>query len=95
MPDCNHHSNSCRGSYPAWFPSAANRRHARDQPMDQRYLETVRSCKAILRNLDYLDEAATYGQRAELNRLLLKLYERLEFFLAADDADQGLLAGEE
>ncbi|MDH4248574.1 MAG: hypothetical protein OEW39_12255 [Deltaproteobacteria bacterium] len=63
--------------------------------MDQRYLETVRSCKAILRNLDYLDEAATYGQRAELNRLLLKLYERLEFFLAADDADQGLLAGEE
>ena len=91
----NRHSNSFRGSAPARSPAAANRRHARDLSMDHRYLETVRSCKAILRNLDYLEEAATHGQRAELNRLLIKLRERLEFFLTADDEDQGLLAGEE
>ena len=63
--------------------------------MDQRYIETVRSCKAILRNLDHLEETATYGQRAELNRLLSKVAQRVAYFLAADEQDEGLWVGEE
>lgn len=63
--------------------------------MDQRYVETVRACKAILRNMDYLDDAATYGQREELNRLFFKVRERLETFLIAEEQDLGLWVGEE
>lgn len=63
--------------------------------MDQRYIETVRSCKAVLRNLDHLDESITHGQREELNRLFRKVNERLDHFLNAENQDEGLWVGEE
>jgi hypothetical protein len=63
--------------------------------MDQRYIDTVRACKMILRNVDHLDETATYGQRAELTRLFLKVREQLDHFLVADEQDEGLWVGEE
>lgn len=62
--------------------------------MDQRYVDTIRACKAILRNMDHLEENITQGQRAELNRVLFKLRNRVENFLNADDADEGLWVGE-
>lgn len=62
--------------------------------MDQRYIDTVRACKVILRNLDHLDETATSGQRAELGRLLEKLRLRIHGFIEADLTDEGLRVGE-
>ncbi len=62
--------------------------------MDQRYVDTVRACKAIVRNLDHLDDTVTYGQRAELNRLLYKLRNCVDQFLAAEETDDGLWVGE-
>lgn len=62
--------------------------------MDQRYIETVRACKAILRNLSHLDDTITDGQRSELNRLLLKVIGRAEEFLLAEESDDGLWIGE-
>lgn len=62
--------------------------------MDQRYVDTVRACKAILRNIDHLDETVTYGQRAELSRLLYKVRSCLDQFLTADEGDDGLWVGE-
>jgi len=61
--------------------------------MDQRYVDTVRACKAILRNMDHLDETITDGQRVELNRLLQKVRGCVEQFLAAE-TDEGLWVGE-
>jgi len=61
--------------------------------MDQRYVDTVRACKAILRNMDTLDDTITEGQRMELSRLLFKLRDRLELFLEPE-ADEGLWIGE-
>lgn len=63
--------------------------------MDQKYIETVRACKIILRNLDHLDDTATLGQRAELERLMLKVADRLNLFLDAEENDEGLWVGEE
>ena len=62
--------------------------------MDQRYVDTVRACKAILRNMDHLDDTITDGQRAELNRLLHKVRDCLDQFLEAEEADEGLWVGE-
>lgn len=62
--------------------------------MDQRYVETVRACKAILRNMDHLDDTITYGQRAELSRLLQKVRDCVEQFLVAEEGDDGLWVGE-
>jgi hypothetical protein len=61
--------------------------------MDQRYVDTVRACKAILRNMEHLDETITDGQRSELNRLLHRLRDRVELFLEAESED-GLWIGE-
>ena len=61
--------------------------------MDQRYVDTVRACKAILRNMDHLDETITDGQRSELCRLLHKVRHGVEQFLEGD-ADDGLWIGE-
>lgn len=61
--------------------------------MDQRYVDTVRACKAILRNMEHLDDSITDGQRMELSRLLYKLRDRLEMFLEPE-ADEGLWIGE-
>ena len=63
--------------------------------MDQRYLETVRCCKTLLRNLDYLDENITYGQRDELSRLFQKVQQALGGFLISEEMDEGLWVGEE
>ena len=62
--------------------------------MDQRYVDTVRACKAILRNLDHLDDTVTSGQRAELNRMLYKVRDGVEQFLATEETDDGLWVGE-
>ena len=61
--------------------------------MDQRYLETVRACKAILRNMSPLDDSITDGQRSELNRLLFKVKECVENFLLSGEWDDGLWIG--
>lgn len=61
--------------------------------MDQRYVDTVRACKAILRNMDHLDDTITDGQRTELNRLLQRVRDCVEQFLEADP-DEGLWIGE-
>jgi hypothetical protein len=61
--------------------------------MDQRYVDTVRACKAILRNMGPLEETITDGQRSELSRLLFKVRDCVEQFLA-DEADDGLWIGE-
>jgi len=63
--------------------------------MDQRYVDTVRACKVILRNMDHLDEEMTDGQREEISRLLFKLYDRLTLFLEGENEDYGDLVGEE
>jgi len=63
--------------------------------MDQRYVDTVRACKVILRNMDHLDEEMTDGQREEISRLLFKLYDRVTLFLEGEDEDYGDLVGEE
>lgn len=63
--------------------------------MDQRYIDTVRACKVLLRNLTYLEANITFGQRAELQRLIRKVQEQLDEFLEADDRDDGLWVGEE
>ena len=63
--------------------------------MDQRYIDTVRACKVILHNMDYLDDSVSFGQRAELERLVMKVRDRLNDFLEADEADLGLWIGEE
>ena len=62
--------------------------------MDQRYLETVRACKAILRNMSPLDDSITDGQRSELTRLLFRVKECVEEFLIAGESDDGLWIGE-
>jgi len=62
--------------------------------MDQRYVDTVRACKAILRNMDYLDETITEGQRSELSRLLTKVGHSINLFLALEESDEGLWIGE-
>ncbi|MDH5750850.1 MAG: hypothetical protein OEZ59_00350 [Deltaproteobacteria bacterium] len=89
------HKNRSAERGPVRRPLRRNTRHSLENSMDQRYIETVRSAKAILRNLDYLDESATYGQRTELCRLLAKVRDRLEEFLKADEQDEGLFIGEE
>lgn len=61
--------------------------------MDQRYVDTVRACKALLRNMDHLDDTITDGQRAELSRLLYKVRDCVEQFLEAE-TDEGLWVGE-
>ena len=64
--------------------------------MDQRYVDTVRACKVILRNMDHLDESITDGQRAEIRRLLFKVYDRVTMFLEGEEPeDDDLLADEE
>jgi len=63
--------------------------------MDQRYVDTVRACKVILRNMDYLEESITDGQKAEIGRLMWKVHERLSLFLDGGDADEGAFDGEE
>jgi hypothetical protein len=63
--------------------------------MDQKYVDTVRACKVILSNLDHLDESSTFGQRAELERLLVKVMDQVHRFLDADEQDLGLWVGEE
>jgi hypothetical protein len=63
--------------------------------LDQRYVDTVRALKVILRNLDHLEETITAGQWAELERLILKVQERLDLFLEADEHDEGTQVGEE
>ncbi len=63
--------------------------------MDQKYVETVRACKILLRNLKNLDSHMTFGQRAELERLVMKLQDQIGFFLEADEKDNGLWVGEE
>jgi len=62
--------------------------------MDQRYVDTVRACKVLLRNLEQLDETITLGQRMELTRLIEKLRLKLEAFLD-EDSDEGEWIGEE
>jgi len=62
--------------------------------MDQRYVDTVRACKVLLRNLEQLDETITLGQRTELTRLIEKLRLKLEAFLD-EDSDEGEWIGEE
>ena len=62
--------------------------------MDQRYVDTVRACKVILRNMDHLEENITEGQREEIIRLMLKVYDRLTLFLEEEE-DDGTDAGEE
>lgn len=63
--------------------------------MDQRYVDTVRACKVILHNMDYLNDTMTSGQRAEFTRVALRVREGLDDFLEAEDADEGLWVGEE
>ncbi len=63
--------------------------------MDQRYVDTVRACKVILRNLDHLEETITEGQREEIIRLVLRVYDRLTLFLEEGEEDDGAYAGEE
>ena len=63
--------------------------------MDQRYVDTVRACKTLLRNLERIEDTITAGQRAELMRLMRKLQDRLEWFLENEDSDPGLWIGEE
>jgi hypothetical protein len=62
--------------------------------MDQRYVDTVRACKTLLRNMDYLDDEMTGGQREEITRLLFKVYDRVTVFLEGEE-DEGALVGEE
>lgn len=62
--------------------------------MDQRYVDTVRACKVLLRNLDQLDETITLGQLTELTRLIEKLRLKLDEFLD-EDSDEGEWIGEE
>lgn len=62
--------------------------------MDQRYVDTIRACKVLLRNLDLLDETITLGQRTELHRLIEKLRIKLDVFLDEDE-DEGRWIGEE
>lgn len=82
--------------------AAAERPHRRQSPphllghaMDQRYIDTVRACKTILRNMDYLDETITEGQRQELGRLFFKVHETVASFLVAEEEDLGRWVGEE
>lgn len=63
--------------------------------MDQRYVDTVRAIKLILRNLDRLEDDITAGQRKELSRLIAKVQSRLDFFLNAEAEDEGQWVGEE
>jgi hypothetical protein len=62
--------------------------------MDQRYVNTVRACKVLLRNLDLLEETITLGQRTELTRLIEKLRLKLDAFLD-EGPDEGKWIGEE
>jgi len=62
--------------------------------MDQRYVDTIRACKVIIRNLEQLEETITLGQRTELHRLIEKLQLKLQEFLDEDD-DKGEWIGEE
>lgn len=62
--------------------------------MDQRYVDTVRACKVLLRNLEALDETITLGQRTELHRLIEKVQLKLDEFLDGEE-DEGERVGEE
>jgi hypothetical protein len=62
--------------------------------MDQRYVDTIRACKVMLRNLELLDETITLGQRTELHRLIEKLQVKLDEFLD-ESADEERGIGEE
>jgi hypothetical protein len=62
--------------------------------MDQRYVDTVRACKVLLRNLELLEETITLGQRTELQRLIEKLQLKLDEFLDEEE-DEGRRIGEE
>ena len=62
--------------------------------MDQRYVDTVRACKVLLRNLDMLEETITLGQRTELTRLIEKLRVKLDEFLD-EEQTEGDWIGEE
>src|SRR5262249_53393712 len=55
--------------------------------MDQRYVDTVRACKVILRNMDHLDDSITDGQRVEIRRLLFKVYDRMTLFLEGEEPE--------
>jgi hypothetical protein len=61
--------------------------------MDQRYVDTVRACKILLRNLERLDDI-TLGQRTELHRLIEKLRLQMDEFLDEEE-DAGGWVGEE
>jgi hypothetical protein len=68
----------------------------RKPAMDQRYVDTVRACKVILRNMHYLEESITDGQKEEISRLLWRIQHRLGEFLNGDgEEDDGAIAGEE
>lgn len=63
--------------------------------MDQRYVDTVRACKVILHNLGYLEENLSEAQRAELERVMQKVIDRMYTFLESGEEDEGLWIGEE
>ena len=63
--------------------------------MNQRYVDTIRACKVIQRNLEHLDESITPAQREELDRVLTRTLERVYAFLEEDEQDEGLWVGEE
>jgi hypothetical protein len=62
--------------------------------MDQKYVDTVRACKVLIRNLEHLEETLTLGQRTELERLIEKLQLKLDQFLDEENND-AKWAGEE
>lgn len=63
--------------------------------MDQRYVDTVRACKVLLRNLHHLNESMTSGQRVEFARVAARVRDGLDDVLEAEHADEGLWIGEE
>lgn len=77
-----------------WLEWALGIGFAGEPDMDQRYVDTVRACKTLMRNLSKLDDSISDAQRKELNRLLFNLSEYLALFLEEDD-DPGLWVGEE
>jgi len=82
------------GGYPARYPSSGLHHTTMALAMNQQYINTVRAIKLILHNLDHLEEEITDGQRAELERLVIKLTQRLDVFLEGDQ-DAGAWIGEE
>ncbi|MDH4121298.1 MAG: hypothetical protein OEV94_06310 [Deltaproteobacteria bacterium] len=63
--------------------------------MNQTYIDTMRSAKTLLRNLERLEDEITPGQREELNRLLRKLSVRVTGFLEGERSHEGIWIGEE